>query len=515
MLALVAAVSAALAATAGAPAAGAANGSWTFGDGPVGLVQRGTLLADGRALVVTGDAHCSLGGCYPLNSDWLFEPATGKWTRGSAPPFLFEAPTLVPLPDGGALLMRGSACEREGFPACVPTTQVYRFDPGSGTWSSSRPMREARDRPIAVLMGDGRVLVAGGFGADCTAGALPGSYSCAPLSSAETYDPASGEWSAAASLPHADAGGAGVELSDGSALVLIPEKNGSAAVRFDPASGSWRPAGHTAALAGVQLVAPPGGRPLALLGGGYYPGFFGSPGTAATGPAPKCDATFAESYVGGEEWMPAPPLAASATSGGCPEVAALAGGQVLASAAGNAGPRLLDAAHLCWSETAAPPPSPSRPDQVVLGLRDGRALVTGSQGGAYLFTPGPDECLPPPVRGGGPPPRHSHFAGVAIVVPRGLALVRGRLRLRLACPRATRGACVGKLSVYLHLGKRLARLQHPFRIRSGATATVLIAIPRSWQARLHRRGVTLSLVAQAREVGGESAVTRAVVAVRR
>jgi hypothetical protein len=515
------AAAAALAVAVCAPTAGAAGGTWTFGAGPVGVLEAGTALADGRALVLAGVGHCPAPGghgCSAINSDWLFQPATGTWTQSQAPGFVFQDSRLVPLADGGALLVGGSACEGQEGPGCVvPTPNVYRFDPLSGTWSSARPMREARARAIAVPLGDGRVLVAGGFGGDCTAGAPPGSYSCAPLSSAETYDPTTGEWSAAAPLPHPDGGGAGVELSDGSALVLIPERDGSAAVRFEAATGLWRGAGHTSAPAGAQLVVPPGGRPLALLGGEPYAGFFGSPGTGATAVAPTCDATFAESYAGGEAWVSAPPLAAAAKAGSCPDVAALAGGQVLAAATATTGPRLLDAARLCWSETAPPPAE--GPNFLVLGLHDGRGLGTGERGGAYLFTPGPDECVGQPGGGGGPPPRPARFAGVAILVQRSVALVRGRLRVRLSCPAAAHRGCRGTLLLSLRAGRhtigRPVHLERVFAIGAGASTTVSIRLPRGWSAHLGRRGIRIALTADAREVDGEAAGTRALVAIRR
>jgi hypothetical protein len=55
------------------------------------------------------------------------------------------------------------------------------YDPSTGTWTATGSMTEARDFPIATLLPDGTVLVAGG---------LSGSFD--PLASAELYDPRSG-----------------------------------------------------------------------------------------------------------------------------------------------------------------------------------------------------------------------------------------------------------------------------------------------------------------------------------
>lgn len=64
------------------------------------------------------------------------------------------------------------------------------FNPATGAWSAGN-LNHARYFHAAILLPDGKVLVAGGRGAS--------SY----LFSSELYDPAAGTWSLTGSLHHA------------------------------------------------------------------------------------------------------------------------------------------------------------------------------------------------------------------------------------------------------------------------------------------------------------------------
>jgi hypothetical protein len=66
------------------------------------------------------------------------------------------------------------------------------FDPATNTWTPTGSMSQARDLFQAVLLQDGRVLVAGGHIS------LEPPY--ATFATAELYDPATGTWTATGSM---------------------------------------------------------------------------------------------------------------------------------------------------------------------------------------------------------------------------------------------------------------------------------------------------------------------------
>jgi hypothetical protein len=138
--------------------------------------------------------------------------------------------------DGHVLVTGGAG--KSG--AAIARSEV--FDPATGAWSLSGNNITARVDHAAVLLQDGRVLVVGGTSSstDCTSSAT-----------AETYDPATGGWSAAQRVPVTiGIGAAAIRLVDGRVLVSgggdrCGEVFKTAAL-FDPSSHTWS---ATAAMA--------------------------------------------------------------------------------------------------------------------------------------------------------------------------------------------------------------------------------------------------------------------------
>jgi len=81
------------------------------------------------------------------------------------------------------------------------------YDPASGTWSATASMASGRPAHEATLLPNGKVLVSG-------TGDGP-----TPTSSAEVYDPASGTWSVAASMLTARDAHTATSLPSGQVLV--------------------------------------------------------------------------------------------------------------------------------------------------------------------------------------------------------------------------------------------------------------------------------------------------------
>jgi hypothetical protein len=160
------------------------NGSWTVTGSmhAARAYHTATLLLDGTVLVAGG------GVIGVLASAELFDPGSGTWTAtgnmngGRAE----NAATL--LPDGTVLVAGGNS----GSSGIGLLASAELFDPGSGSWTATGSMTEARDFPMAMLLSDGRVLVVGGLHhMGCTA-STPCSGSIEPLASAELYDPGGG-----------------------------------------------------------------------------------------------------------------------------------------------------------------------------------------------------------------------------------------------------------------------------------------------------------------------------------
>jgi len=137
-----------------------------------------------------------------------------------------------------------------GYGATGPLSSAELYDPVSDTWSPTGSMAQARNEHTAVLLSNGKVLVA--------AGGAPGGGDTFGLASAELYDPASGTWSPTGSLITCagEQGGrylaVGVRLADGRVLIAggLPQgvtfANFSSAEIYDPASGSWSCTGSMA-----------------------------------------------------------------------------------------------------------------------------------------------------------------------------------------------------------------------------------------------------------------------------
>jgi hypothetical protein len=196
-----------------------------------------TLLADGRVLIAGGYDCSEINSCNDLMSAELYDPATGTFT----PTGSIEAcggPATI-LNDGRVLVVDG----------CEGSAQLY--DPAKGTfgrwpidWSYDMPGATSDAVGSLSLLKDGRVLLTGGYKQ------VPES---APrlLNAAYVYDPSTGRFSPTGSMAKARARHSTTLLPDGRVLVAgggdflwcrahsCHSTDSSSAELYNPATGEF------------------------------------------------------------------------------------------------------------------------------------------------------------------------------------------------------------------------------------------------------------------------------------
>ncbi|HEY4227658.1 MAG TPA: kelch repeat-containing protein [Candidatus Limnocylindrales bacterium] len=234
-----------------------------------------TLLPDGRVLVAGGSAD----GKSLLNSAELYDPATGTFSPTGSMTTPRAAAAAVLLHDGRVLIAAGEAVS--GAPGAVAPSTAELYDPKSGTFSAIGPLTTARSGSSWTLLGDGRVLVAGGRDM----------HARTELSSAELFDPATGTFAATGSMKTGRSGAAAALLPDGRVLVAggsvsrdpssadsTTETETMSAELYDPTTGTFAATGPmTTALEARGATLMFNGRVLLAGGGG--------PGALALGSA--------------------------------------------------------------------------------------------------------------------------------------------------------------------------------------------------------------------------------------
>ena len=138
-------------------------------------VSQAIELADGRAFVLGHQEDPLLAVAY------LFDPATNAFVRAAPLVELGRgAGGLTLLRDGKVLLAGGGGFKEDGSSTVLNTAEL--FDPATGRFTATTTMVEARYGINGALMGDGSVLLVGGFG-------LHGIGPNSVLLSAEIYRP--------------------------------------------------------------------------------------------------------------------------------------------------------------------------------------------------------------------------------------------------------------------------------------------------------------------------------------
>jgi hypothetical protein len=174
-----------------------------------------TLLLNGKVLITGMGSSAFL---YDPTSQSLRVTAPMAGTRYSRA----RLHTATLLGDGRVLIAGG------GDLTSQPTDAAEVYDPASDTWQSTGSMTTPRILLTTTLLPDGRVLAIGSTS--------PGA------STAELYDPQTGLWRATASLSTYRTSYSATLLPDGQVLVLGGSSEPTAEL-FDPVAESWRTVG--------------------------------------------------------------------------------------------------------------------------------------------------------------------------------------------------------------------------------------------------------------------------------
>ncbi|TKR33274.1 hypothetical protein FCE95_02905 [Luteimonas gilva] len=184
-----------------------------------------TALADGRVLLTGGIGQDADGQTIALASAEVYDPATGKFTRTAndmSGVRYFHAATL--LADGRVLVAGGWGAGQR-----LASADIY--DPATNRFTRTGDMTIERNSHTATTLNDGRVLIVGGLTTDAWS-----------VASAEIFDPATGQFAATGGLEAPRFMATASKLENGKVLVGGGLDNGvwrPYGELYDPAAGTF------------------------------------------------------------------------------------------------------------------------------------------------------------------------------------------------------------------------------------------------------------------------------------
>jgi Kelch motif protein len=232
-------------------------------NGSVLVAGGGGLSGGANTLPVAGAGG---GGAPPVfklvATTWLFNPQLDRWTKGGDLNVARSGAAAVLLTDGRVLIAGGSV--PLATPIQLPdgstsdfefSTSAEIFDPQSNSWSLAGSMHFVRGSMALLALRHGMALAAGGCAfANQQLGAG------VPLNNTEVFDPSTTSWTVTAPLPEPKCGATGVLLRDGRALVtggsFSNEQKGSVtdAFLYDEPKRSWSATGSTVSGASAPIL---------------------------------------------------------------------------------------------------------------------------------------------------------------------------------------------------------------------------------------------------------------------
>lgn len=234
---------------------------------PMNQIRRyhtATLLPDGKVLVIGG-----LGETYQstvLNTAEIYDPVEETWTMAASMTDARAFHTATLLADGRVMVVGGN--NKDLMNPAIASVEIY--NPRSNTWSLTASPNQPRMYHNALLLNDGRVMIAGGLVRNA------GGSSFSSFNSVEIFDPNNQTWFEAAPMSNEVNNDYGKQdftmtlLPDGRVLVtggLSGLVYYARIERYDPATNTWanlgllpsKRAGHTATLMGDGRVLLAGG----------------------------------------------------------------------------------------------------------------------------------------------------------------------------------------------------------------------------------------------------------------
>lgn len=230
-----------------------------------------------------------------------YDPATGVWTATSPLPSPRRMHTMTLL-DNGKVLVAGGTGGSSPLSPGLATAALY--DPATGAWTAAASMHEARWGHSAVLLANKKVLVAGGT-------TVRSGDSVRALRSAETYDPATNAWTTVAAMTDARTGHPAVVLGGGRVLICggtapISGHHEAAlafAELYNPDANSWTPTGSLAEPRSRHQATSISATKVLVVGGATP----GAPGDGTFDPFSALTAELFDLATGGWTTMPARP----------------------------------------------------------------------------------------------------------------------------------------------------------------------------------------------------------------
>jgi len=203
-----------------------------------------SLLADGRVLVVGGSTNVGSGTAtttVTLASAEIYDPGTGTFATAGNMASPRTGHTATVLPSGKVLITGG-----QNDQTAQATTELY--DPQTNSFTATGSMAAPRTGHSATLLINGKVLVAGGAPIKAL---YPGSIgiTVVPLTTAELYDPLTGQFIAAESMTTGRIGHTATLLPNGTILIaggfneysltILGYESYNSVEIYDPAAGSF------------------------------------------------------------------------------------------------------------------------------------------------------------------------------------------------------------------------------------------------------------------------------------